>query len=414
MMKFLPDSLQSTQFRNYFIGNMLSYHGVQIFIFAESWIVHELNEAPEALGLLGLYASIPILVFNLFGGALADRFSKKLILSVVQICMATVYFFFAYLYSTDYIQYWHVYIIAGIISFTQAFDNPTRISYFPSLLEKKYLSSGVVVDLFAWQGTRVTAPLLAGYIFAIFGGSVALVLAGITTILFVCILATTKPLTKLEKLKKGNTLIDILDGLKYIYNNKPILILLTMSFLVYLAGYSYIGMLPYITVQIYEVGSAITGLLLMGVGIGAVLPTIVFSKSGIPNKRIGICLSLVCTGILSVLFSLSPLIIQSIPLAFILIVLIGFSNSIYVIAVMSAIQIYVDDKFRARIVGVFVLSFSFMSLGSLWVGFLGGLIDSVFSVEKVGVLVALSFGGFVLFTVGIVVYLLSDSLKKIS
>ena len=413
-MKILPDSLKSAQFRNYFMGNMLSYHGVQIFIFAESWIVHELNEAPEALGLLGLYASIPILVFNLFGGALADRFSKKLILSVVQICMATVYFFFAYLYSTDYIQYWHVYIIAGIISFTQAFDNPTRISYFPSLLEKKYLSSGVVVDLFAWQGTRVTAPLLAGYIFAIFGGSVALVLAGITTILFVCILATTKPLTKLEKLKKGNTLIDILDGLKYIYNNKPILILLTMSFLVYLAGYSYIGMLPYITVQIYEVGSAITGLLLMGVGIGAVLPTIVFSKSGIPNKRIGICLSLVCTGILSVLFSLSPLIIQSIPLAFILIVLIGFSNSIYVIAVMSAIQIYVDDKFRARIVGVFVLSFSFMSLGSLWVGFLGGLIDSVFSVEKVGVLVALSFGGFVLFTVGIVVYLLSDSLKKIS
>ena len=413
-MKILPDSLQSTQFRNYFIGNMLSYHGVQIFIFAESWIVHELNEAPEALGLLGLYASIPILVFNLFGGALADRFSKKLILSVVQICMATVYFFFAYLYSTDYIQYWHVYIIAGIISFTQAFDNPTRISYFPSLLEKKHLSSGVVVDLFAWQGTRVTAPLLAGYIFAIFGGSVALVLAGITTILFVCILATTKPLTKLEKLKKGNTLIDILDGLKYIYNNKPILILLTMSFLVYLAGYSYIGMLPYITVQIYEVGSAITGLLLMGVGIGAVLPTIIFSKSGIPNKRIGICLSLVCTGILSVLFSLSPLIIQSIPLAFMLIVLIGFSNSIYVIAVMSAIQMYVDDKFRARIVGVFVLSFSFMSLGSLWVGFLGGLIDSVFSVEKVGVLVALSFGGFVLFTVGILVYLFSDSVKKIS
>ena len=317
-------------------------------------------------------------------------------------------------YSTDYIQDWHVYIIAGIISFTQAFDNPTRISYFPSLLEKKHLSSGVVVDLFAWQGTRVTAPLLAGFIFAIFGGSVALILAGITTILFVCILSTTKPLTKLEKLKKGNTLIDVLDGLKYIYKNKPILTLLTMSFLVYLAGYSYIGMLPYITVQIYEVGSATTGLLLMGVGIGAVLPTVIFSKSGIPNKRIGICLSLVCTGILSILFSLSPLIIQSIPLAFMLIVLIGFSNSIYVIAVMSAIQIYVDDKFRARIVGVFVLSFSFMSLGSLWVGFMGGLIDNIFSVEKIGVLVALSFGGVVLLTVGILVYLFNSSLKKVS
>ena len=97
-----------------------------------------------------------------------------------------------------------------------------------------------------------------------------------------------------------------------------------------------------------------------------------------------------------------------------LIVLIGFSNSIYVIAVMSAIQIYVDDKFRARIVGVFVLSFSFMSLGSLWVGFMGGLIDNIFSVEKIGVLVALSFGGVVLLTVGILVYLFNSSLKKVS
>ena len=97
-----------------------------------------------------------------------------------------------------------------------------------------------------------------------------------------------------------------------------------------------------------------------------------------------------------------------------LIVLIGFSNSIYVIAVMSAIQIYVDDNFRARIVGVFVLSFSFMSLGSLWVGFMGGLIDNIFSVEKIGVLVALSFGGVVLLTVGILVYLFNSSLKKVS
>ena len=137
-------------------------------------------------------------------------------------------------------------------------------------------------------------------------------------------------------------------------------------------------------------------------------------KSGISNKRLAVCLSLGCTGILSIIFSLSPIIFKSIPLAFTLIVLIGFSNSIYVIAVMSAIQIYVDDNFRARIVGVFVLSFSFMSLGSLWVGFMGGLIDDIFSVEKIGVLVALSFGGVVLLTVGILVYLFNNSLKKVS
>ena len=198
-------------------------------------------------------------------------------------------------------------------------------------------------------------------------------------LMFVVILFTTNPLYKSEKLQKGNPFSDVLAGLKYIYNSRPILILLTMSFLVYLAGYSYIGMLPYITVQIFEVGSTETGLLLTGVGIGAVLPTVIFSKSGISNRKLGVCISLVCTGVLSIVFSLSPLIFQSVPFAFTLIILIGFSNSIYVIAVLSAIQIYFDDKFRARIVGIFVLSFSFMSLGSLWVGFLGALIDNVFS-----------------------------------
>ncbi len=88
MMKFLPDAFNSRQFTNYFTGNILSYHGVQIVIFAESWIVHELNDAPEALGLLGLYASIPTLMFNLFGGALADRFSKTMILSIAQLSFA--------------------------------------------------------------------------------------------------------------------------------------------------------------------------------------------------------------------------------------------------------------------------------------------------------------------------------------
>ena len=413
MMKFLPDAFNSRQFTNYFTGNILSYHGVQIFIFAESWIVHELNDAPEALGLLGLYASIPTLMFNLFGGALADRFSKKMILSIAQLSFAFLCFYFAYLYGSGVMEYWHVYIIAAIASFTQAFDNPTRMAYWPSLLDKKHLSSGVVVDLFAWQGTRVSAPLIAGYLFAIFDGSIALFVSGITMLMFVVILFTTNPLYKSEKLQKGNPFSDVLAGLKYIYNSRPILILLTMSFLVYLAGYSYIGMLPYITVQIFGVGSAETGLLLTGVGIGAVLPTVIFSKSGIPNRKLGVCISLVCTGVLSIVFSLSPLIFQSVPFAFALIILIGFSNSIYVIAVLSAIQIYVDDKFRARIVGIFVLSFSFMSLGSLWVGFLGALIDNVFSLEHVGVLIALSFGGLMLFIVGLGIYFFNDSLKEV-
>ena len=413
-MKFLPDAFNSKHFTNYFVGNILNCHAIQIFMFAGSWVVHELNESPEALGILGLYASLPTLMFNVFGGAIADRYSKKLIVSICQLIFAFLLFVFAYYYGAGLMEYWHVYIIAGLISFVMAFENPARMSYFPYLLEKDDLSSGVVVDLFAWQGTRVVAPLIAGFIFAVYGGSTALILASILMITFISILYTTKPIHKKEKLQKGNPLTDVVEGLKYVYSNKPIVVLLSMSFLVYLAGYAYLNMIPYIGVQIFGVGAKETGLLLSGTGIGAVLPTIIFSKSGIPNKRIGACFSLVFSGLMIIIFSLSSLIFQSIIFAFILITFIGFCNSVYVTSVMSAIQIYVNDKYRARVVGIFVMSFSFMSLGSLWVGMLGGFIDEFFSLEHVGVLLTIAFGGLILSVVGLTLYYFNNSLKEIS
>ena len=412
-MKFLPDALRSRQFTTYFIGNIFSYHAVQIFIFAEAWIVHELNESPEALGMLGLYASLPPIIFNVFGGAIADRFNKKFIVSVSQIFQAIIFIIFAYSYANGHLEYWHVYIIAAIISFSTAFELPAKMSYFPSLLAKANLSSAVVVDLFAWQGTRVIAPLIAGFIFALYGGSFALLYSSLLIVIFLILFSTTKPLYNPKKSIDGNPISDAFDGLKYIYQNKPMLVLLSLSFLVYLSGYAYLNMLPYIAVQIFNVGSKGTGLLMTATGIGSVLPTIIFAKSGIPNKRLGVCFSMIFSGLFSILFAGSSIFYQYIPLAVIIMMIIGFANSLYATSVMSAIQIHVSEEFRGRVVGIFVMSFSFMSLGSLWVGTLGGFLDKILLTEHLGVLISLIFGGVILFLVGIAMYLFNTSLKKI-
>jgi MFS family permease len=412
-MKFLPEALRSRHFTIYFIGNIFSYHAIQIFIFAESWIVHELNETPEALGMLGLYASLPTIIFNVFGGAVADRFNKKLLVSTSQIFQAIIFIIFAYSYANGHLEYWHVYIIAAIISFSIAFELPAKMSYFPSLLDRTNLSSGVVVDLFAWQATRVIAPLIAGFIFALYGGSFALLSSSLLILIFIIMFSTTKPLYNPKKSIDGNPISDAFAGLKYIYQNKPMLVLLSLSFLVYLVGYAYLNMLPYIGVQIFKVGSKGTGLLMTAVGIGSVLPTIIFAKSGIPNKRLGVCLSMLFSGFFLILFAVSSIFYQYIPLAAIILLIIGFANSLYATSVMSAIQIHVSDEFRGRVVGIFVMSFSFMSLGSLWVGTLGGFLDKVLLTEHFGVLISLIFGGVILLFVGIIMYLFNTSLKKI-
>ena len=104
----MPDAFNSKHFTNYFVGNILSCHAIQIFMFAGSWVVHELNESPEALGILGLYASLPTLMFNVFGGAIADRYSKKLIVSICQLIFAFLLFCFLYLRIIMALALWNI------------------------------------------------------------------------------------------------------------------------------------------------------------------------------------------------------------------------------------------------------------------------------------------------------------------
>jgi len=119
------------------------------------------------------------------------------------------------------------------------------------------------------------------------------------------------------------------------------------------------------------------------------------------------------SGLFLILFAGSSAVYQYIPLAAFIIVIIGFANSLYATSVMSAIQIYVSEEFRGRVVGIFVMSFSFMSLGSLWVGTLGGFLDKILLTEHLGVLISLMLGGVILFLAGITMFLFNTSLKKI-
>ena len=82
-------------------------------MFAESWITHELNESPEALGLLGLFTALPTILLTLFGGAIADRFNKKIMITVCQTLTLIGVALFAFLYQIDFMEYWHIYFFAA-------------------------------------------------------------------------------------------------------------------------------------------------------------------------------------------------------------------------------------------------------------------------------------------------------------
>ena len=409
-MNFLPKAFESRNYVLYFFGSLASVNGFQIFMFAESWITHELNESPEALGFLGLSTALPTILLNLFGGALADRFNKKLLIILCQLLTFIGVGIFAFMYQTNFMEYWHVYIFAAIGGAVGAFELPARMSYYPLLITKDAMPSAVAMNSLTWQGTRVIAPAIAGILIAFFGATPTLLVCCFGFLLMIVFLNMIKVDIPFKN-KEGNPFQDIINGLKFIYKNKLFLTLIGFSFFLGFFGWIYMFMMPYMAVQVLNVSSSGTGVLLTAAGCGAVIPTVVFAKSGIKNRRMGITVGSFFAGLAIIGFAFVSYQFQSFFLALVFVFIIGLSSSVYMLSAISSIQLNVPNEFRGRIMGIYTLTYSIVSLGGLYSGLMGGFIDRLLGIEHIGVPISIGLGGFVVVLGSIFLYLYNKSLK---
>lgn len=380
-------------------------------MFTESWITHELNESPEALGLLGLFTALPTILLNLFGGAIADRFNKKIMITICQSLTLIGVILFAFLYQINFMEYWHIYFFAAAGGAINAFELPARMSYYPLLISKQGMPSAVAMNSLTWQGTRVIAPAIAGLLIAAFGGTSTLIVCCLGFLMMIFFLNLIK--VKLSTMKKsGNPLQDIIDGLSFIYQNKLFLTIITYSFFLGFFGWIYMIMMPYMAVQVLEVSSSGTGVLLTAAGCGAVIPTIIFAKNGINNRRLGISAGSFFSGIAIILFAFTSYQFQNFYLALVCVFVIGLSSSIYMLSAISAIQLNVPDRLRGRIMGIYTITYSIVSLGGLYSGFVGGFLDRQLGIEHIGVPISIGVGGSIVVIGAVCLFLFNKSLKE--
>ena len=380
-------------------------------MFTESWITHELNESPEALGLLGLFTALPTIILNLFGGAIADRFNKKILITICQILTLFGVGLFAFLYQIDFMKYWHIYFFAAAGGAINAFELPARMSYYPLLINKDAMPSAVAMNSLTWQGTRVIAPAIAGLLIALFGGTITLAICCICFVLMIFFLNLTK-VDIAQMPRKGNPLQDIFDGLSFIYSNKLFLTIIGYSFFIGFFGWVYLTMMPYMAVQVLQVDSSGTGILLTAAGLGAVIPTIIYARTGIQNGRMGLSAGSLFSGISIVLFAFTAYQFQSFYLSMFFVFMIGLFSSVYMLSAISTIQLNVPSELRGRIMGIYTITYSIISLGGLYSGLTGGFLDRLLSTEHIGVPISIGVGGIIVIIGSIALYLFNQSLKK--
>ncbi|MBM2828181.1 MAG: major facilitator superfamily 1, partial [Actinobacteria bacterium] len=159
-------ALRHRNFRLWFYGQLTSLVGTWMQTIAQNWLVYQLTGSAWDLGLVNFVGAIPLVPLTLYAGVIADRFSKRRIIFLMQAAMMALAFILAALCFTGVVRVWHVMVLAFLLGAAQALDTPARQAFVIELVGKEDLSNAIALNSGIFHGARVIGPAVAGILVA--------------------------------------------------------------------------------------------------------------------------------------------------------------------------------------------------------------------------------------------------------
>src|SRR5206468_2929847 len=148
-------SLRHRNYRLYWSGQLVSLIGTWMQSVAQGWLMHRLTSSPFMLGLLSFLQFLPVLLFSLWAGVIADRIDKRRLLVVTQSCFFVQALLLATIVTLGVARPWMVLALAFAYGTFNAFDLPVRQSFLVELVGKEDLSNGIALNSAAFNAARV-------------------------------------------------------------------------------------------------------------------------------------------------------------------------------------------------------------------------------------------------------------------
>ena len=262
-------SLKSYNFRLYFGGQCISLIGTWMQQIAMSWLVFRLTGSVLLLATVTFMAQIPILVATPYMSVFVDRFDRRKLLVLTQSLSMVQALLMALLTLTGLIQVWHIMILSLLIGLINALDNPTRQSFYPSLVPKDKLSNAIALNSAVINGSRLIGPAVGGVLIGLLGEGICFLLNGISYIAVIIALLMMRVTPKRERTAKQKVWEDMRDGFRYVAGNIPIRTLLLLMSAISFFGLPLMTFIPAYVKTILHGESEMLGLLLSCIGVGS-------------------------------------------------------------------------------------------------------------------------------------------------
>ena len=380
-------AFHSRNYQLYFFGQLVSMIGTWLQIVAEGWLVYQLTQSAFYVGLDAAAATVPSLFLSLFGGVIVDHFPKRTILFYTQAASMVLAFTLGIMVLTGMITVWWILILSFLLGIVNAVNTPAIQSYVVELVDDKaHLASAIALGAGMFNAARAIGPTIAGLLIASLGAGVAFILNGISYLAIIVSLYFMHT-ANLVHSTNLHPLAAIKEGLKYTFSHPTIRLLLSISSVISIFGWSYATLMPVIAQTVFRVGAAQLGYLYAAGGLGAFLGAMgvsIFAKRYRTSQIILSGLALFTLALAA--FSLTHTLIWG----YLTLFLVGLGLVALFSTTNSTLQHAVEDHMRGRVMSIYALTFmGFAPLGNLEIGFVAEHFGTTFAIHTSVAVIAL-------------------------
>ncbi len=370
------EALRVRNFRLFWFSQLVSLTGSWMQTTAQAWLVLKLTgDSPFALGLVITLQFLPVMIFALFGGVLADHLPKRQTIIVTQSLLMIQAFIFGALALTGNIQLWHVYVLAIVQGFITAIDNPVRQVFLFEMVGRDVLVNAIGLNSMSFQVTRIFGPALAGVVIELLGIAPTLLLNAFSFIpvLGALLLMDPKALFATSGSSEGSMLTRLKEGLTYARSTPIVLSTLIVAAFIGTFGINFSVFTPLIADNVLKTDAAGFGLLSAAVGVGAL-----FAALGTAYMRRVTMRMLLISGTLFSIFLGTLALSTTLWISVVLFMIVGFTGIAWATTTGTLLQLETPEHLRGRVLSINVL----LTIGSTPIGgFFIGTVAQISGVE---------------------------------
>ena len=347
---------------------------------AINWHVYLLTKSAFALGLVGLFRGIPIILCSLAGGVVADAIDRKRLMMVTQTVMLVSAAFLTAGTLAGFESVWPIYILSALASAATAFDIPARQALMPTLVPTEDFPNAVSLGIIVFNVATIAGPAIAGFLLAESGPAV---IYGINALSFLAVIAALvamrtsgQPDLQTER-KDALSLAALKEGLRFVWQTPIIVQTMTLDFLATFFASATL-LLPIFAQERLHVGARGYGFLAAAPAIGSVLTALLLARLGTLRRQGRLVVASVAVfGVATAGFGVSTVYWVSL----LMLAITGAADTVSTVLRQTIRQLVTPNHLRGRMTSINMMFFmGGPQLGELEAGVVAGLIGAPLSV----------------------------------